>query len=159
FVIGCWLCDGERLYGEKATYSDAERLFKLSRRRLYNIKSTYQRIFTVNGKLGFGHHEKVASLPPDEQKKWLDLAEREGLNDKELGARIKGADPKGRKPRPDKRTQAVAEAFRQLAELCASDNDALTFCEEFLSKAGVTSKLEQARKMSEIGQKERAEMV
>lgn len=160
FLIGHWLCDGERLYGKKKAYADAERIFGKSRRRLYNIASTYQRIFTVNGKLSFGHHEVVASLPADKQKEYLDLAEREGLTDKALSDRIKGVDADGVKgPRPDKRTLAVAESFRLLAELCATDIDALTFCEEFLSRSETTSKLEQARTKRGMGQEERAQSV
>ena len=41
-----------------------------------------------NERLAFGHHTAVAPLPPDEQEKWLAMAEQEELGANELRRRI-----------------------------------------------------------------------
>jgi len=42
-------------------------------------------------KLSFSHHKEVASLPPPEQKDWLERAEREDLTTRELREQIRQA--------------------------------------------------------------------
>lgn len=38
--------------------------------------------------LSFGHHNEIAYLEPEQQKKWLDRAEKEDLTVAELGTQV-----------------------------------------------------------------------
>ena len=76
--IGDWLNYGEKNYPEKwaqaveATEYDQETL-----RKAAWVAASVPR-GTRRDSLPYRHHEVVASLPPDEQKKWLDEAEPAG---------------------------------------------------------------------------------
>ena len=64
-------------YGDVARCASVARAFESLRRR----------------KLSFAHHAEVAALPPEQGDAWLDTAEAEGWNVKDLRAAIREADP------------------------------------------------------------------
>lgn len=75
WLIGDLLNFGEKVYGE--TYAQAEELTGLAPQTLANYSSVCSRIprSRRRSKVNFSLHAEVASMTPDEQKKWLKLSE------------------------------------------------------------------------------------
>lgn len=90
FWCGDWLNYGEARYGEK--YTQAISTTDFAKQTLLNVASISKRVPPERrrGALSFSHHEAVAALPPAEQDRFLDEAERDGLTVKRLRSRIGG---------------------------------------------------------------------
>ncbi len=75
WLIGDLINYGEKVYGE--TYAQAEKLTGLAPQTCANYSSVCSRIprSRRRPKVNFSLHAEVASMKPDEQKKWLRLAE------------------------------------------------------------------------------------
>ena len=68
--------------------------------------------------LTLGHHEAVARLPIEDQDKFLDLAESDGMNVKELRGAIREARPSKRKTKAAiKTTDNAASALQKLIDV------------------------------------------
>jgi hypothetical protein len=78
--IGDWSRYGSPRYGEK--YDAAARITGYDVQSLMNMPYVASRFkfSRRREKLSFSHHAELAALTPDEQERWLDRAEREGLS-------------------------------------------------------------------------------
>lgn len=87
--IGDWLAYGEHTYGEK--YKVAAQVMEHSIQRMANWRWVAGKFETSRRreKLTYTHHELVAALPPKQQDYWLNLAEANDLNTKQLGRAMK----------------------------------------------------------------------
>ena len=96
--IGDWLNYGEQRYGEM--YSQAMEIFGLEYSTMRDYKSVSANIEKSlrNDNLKWSHHKAVAYLEPDEQVKFLNEAEAEGLSVARLRGRIKNYKKQGDKP-------------------------------------------------------------
>lgn len=87
--IGDWINYGERAYGEKyAQAIEATELAYDTLRQYAWVASNVQMLFR-NNKLSWTHHYAVAKCEPDEQRYWLDRAEKEGWSVAELRRMMK----------------------------------------------------------------------
>ncbi len=95
--IGDWINYGERRYGEM--YSQALEETGFTYETLRNDKWVANKIELScrHDNLSFSHHQEVASLPPEAQKRWLDKAEKESLSVRELRHQVK-RNPSGLEP-------------------------------------------------------------
>lgn len=88
FAFGDWLNYGESHFGGESmnTLDPAHYDFHT----LNNFKSVARRVPPSRRRenLTYYHHSTVAKLLPDEQTKWLDEAEREGLSGRALYERV-----------------------------------------------------------------------
>lgn len=100
FWVGDWLNYGERTWGEK--YRDAMDLtgFEYQTLRDYAYVADKVHLSLRNDNLTFEHHKKVAPLEPDEQRKWLKLAEQRGMSTRLLSASIIAGYPLKELPDP-----------------------------------------------------------
>lgn len=82
--VGDWLNYGEAKWGEM--YAQAIEVTGWEYQRLANAKHVSERVqfYLRKENLSWTHHSYVASLPADEQAKWLTLAEEEGWTSREL---------------------------------------------------------------------------
>jgi hypothetical protein len=81
FIIGDWINYGQTRYGEK--YDEAIRTTGLSYETLAVYSHVARRIEVLsrNKNLDFTHHKVVAKCKdPQEQRKWLETAEKENLS-------------------------------------------------------------------------------
>ena len=81
FIVGDWINYGQARYGEK--YNEALRLTGLSYETLAVYSHVARRIefLSRNKNLDFTHHKVVAKVKdPEEQRKWLETAERKNLS-------------------------------------------------------------------------------
>lgn len=87
--IGDWLNYGEGAYGEKYAQALDETGYSYS--TLATDKWVAKKIGLSRRRenLRFSHHREVAGLPPPEQEKWLDKAEKEDLGPKDLRREIR----------------------------------------------------------------------
>ncbi len=90
WYIGDWLNYGEHQYGEK--YAQAAELTGYEPSTLQGFMYVSARVPIVNRRatLSFAHHREVSPLEPEEQKKWLDLADLNKWSRGELRAKMKG---------------------------------------------------------------------
>lgn len=98
--VGDWLKYGETIYGEQAAqatdditdrYDATRRITGLDESQLLHFLSVASKIPSdqrVPG-LRYSHHEKVASLDPDDRAEWLAKARENHWNAKELGQAIR----------------------------------------------------------------------
>lgn len=86
WYIGDLLNYGEKMYGEK--YAQAEAVTGLNKQTLMNYASVCSQIprSRRRANLNYSIHAEVAYLEPDEQKKWLDLAEKNDWKREDLRA-------------------------------------------------------------------------
>lgn len=84
FWLGDLLNFGDRLYGDK--YVEAMEATGLAYDTLSNYASVCRKVAFSRRRenLRFGHHQEVASLEPHLQTEWLDAAEANGWQTKEL---------------------------------------------------------------------------
>lgn len=90
WYIGAWLNYGEHHYGEK--YAQAADLTGYEPSTLQGFQYVEGRV-PVNIRrdgLSFAHHREVSPLEPEEQEKWLALAEKNNWSRGELRAKMKG---------------------------------------------------------------------
>jgi hypothetical protein len=87
--LGDWLNYGEKHYGE--TYTQAIEITGYEYDTLAQFKSVSSRVESCSREqnLSFSHHKAVAPLEPEEQKEYLDIAEKENLSVSKLRDRIK----------------------------------------------------------------------
>lgn len=91
WFIGDWLLHGERAYGEQFVQA-----VEATGRKVQDIKnmmwvSEHVEKSRRRDSLTWSHHAEVASLTPEEQTAWLDVAEAESLNTRELREHIHSA--------------------------------------------------------------------
>lgn len=89
FLVGDYLLYGEHTYGEK--YTQAALLLGLSPQTLANYASIAKRVPPGRRKMGvsFSIHGEVASLPPELQEHWLEVAKNENLTKQEVRDRLR----------------------------------------------------------------------
>ena len=87
-LLGDWINFGEHAYGEK--YKDALAATNLDYQTLANYSYVARKVeFSVRAEnLPFDHHLVVAKLKPEEQKKWLGIAEEQTLGYRRLRTSI-----------------------------------------------------------------------
>jgi hypothetical protein len=87
--VGDWIRYGNARYGEK--YEVAARISGYDVQSLMNMAYVASRfeISRRREKLSFSHHAELAALPPDEQERWLDRAQSEGLSSRRLRAEVR----------------------------------------------------------------------
>ena len=86
--IGDWLRYGNTQYGEK--YTRAAQITGYDTKSLRNMVYVASRFDKDrrHGRLSWSHHAAVASLPAEEQDRWLALAEQERLSVRSLRVEI-----------------------------------------------------------------------
>lgn len=92
WLIGDWLAFGEdRKWGE--TYSDVAQHFGYEVETLYTYASVCRAVKTSMRVevLSFAHHRAVVSLPPEQQRAWLQTAVERKWSSKRLRAEIRAA--------------------------------------------------------------------
>jgi hypothetical protein len=87
--IGDWIRYGNARYGEK--YETAAKLTGYDNHSLRNMAYVASRfeMSRRRDKLSFSHHAELAALAGDEQDRWLDRAELEGLSSRRLRAVVR----------------------------------------------------------------------
>ena len=91
--LGDWVNYGERNYGDM--YAQAMEETGRSNQTLRNcafVARSFE-LYRRRYNLSWSHHQTVASLPLEEQEKWLDLAESEDFSRGELRGRIRNKAP------------------------------------------------------------------
>lgn len=80
FWVGDWINASNAAWGE--TYNLASEITGMKPEVLMNIASVCSKVhFSFrNENLTFTHHVAVSALPPEQQKEWLDRAEKESLS-------------------------------------------------------------------------------
>lgn len=89
WAVSDWWCLGSHRYGERAVAA-AKGIFGYEFGTLMKKGSVARRVETLRRSkvLSFTHHEKVASLAPADQVRWLDTAVREKLTTRQLEQKI-----------------------------------------------------------------------
>ena len=97
--LGDWWHYGAHAYGERKAKVKAKRAFPYAFATLMNWGWVAGKVATSLRReaLSWSHHALIASYPPDEQKKWLDKAEKWEWTVKHLGQKIYEA--------PDRRSE------------------------------------------------------
>jgi hypothetical protein len=89
--LGDWWRNGEHSYGKRKALTTARKTFErgYSFGTLMNYGYVAGRTETSRRReaLKYSHHYEVASLPPEEQDRWLDIAVREKLSVARLRAK------------------------------------------------------------------------
>lgn len=90
FALGDWLNAGEGLYGEQevAQLVDSKTFTYSTLRNYAWVAKSVPPSNRIKG-LDFKFHQLAASLPPTEQKKWLDKAVEKGWTTKEFDEELK----------------------------------------------------------------------
>ena len=101
--LGDWINYGEHEYGEKYAQALSETEFEYQTVQNAAWVCRQVTISLRRENLYFGHHALVASLPPSEQKRWLEKAEAEGWTVKQL-----------RQAQIDEPRKALAAAFQKI---------------------------------------------
>lgn len=88
FWVGDWINFGEKKWGEK--YADAMELTGFEYDTLRDFAWVAKQVQSVvrATNLTFKHHRMVAKLEPEQQARWLHLAEKHGLSSRLLSASI-----------------------------------------------------------------------
>jgi len=95
FWIGDWARFGEKRgftgkYTDPKVYDELEEITGLDRRTIKNYKSIADKTSSRRrDDLGFTHHVEVASLPPEKQEQFLQLASEKKLSTRELREEIR----------------------------------------------------------------------
>jgi hypothetical protein len=91
WCLGDWLVYGEQRFSDR--YRDAIAAVGLDYQTLRNYAWVTRRFELSRRRqcLTFQHHAEVASLPPQHQDEWLDLAERLGWSRNELRKAVRDA--------------------------------------------------------------------
>tara|TARA_R100000027_G_scaffold54802_4_gene43926 strand:+ start:21616 stop:22326 length:711 start_codon:yes stop_codon:yes gene_type:complete len=88
FWVGDWINFGEAKWGEK--YAEAMELtgFEYDTLAIYAYVAKRVELLMRINTLTFNHHRMVAKLPPEQQARWLQAAEKYGLSSRLLSASI-----------------------------------------------------------------------
>jgi hypothetical protein len=141
--IGDWTRYGNAKYGEK--YEEAARITGYDVHTLMNMAYVASRfeISRRREKLSFSHHAELAAFPPNEQERWLNRVEQEGLSVHTLRAQLK------RSARTRRASRSVARADVQAADAKPSGGDPEVVCPEcghqFRAQAGRPPKTSRRR--------------
>jgi hypothetical protein len=98
FWVGDVILTVERIFGDNSPEaSQMEVYFPHTAHTLQNYRWVAHSIPPSRRRagLGFGVHEAVASLPPEDRDHWLDVAEREGWKREEMRGAIRSARERG----------------------------------------------------------------
>jgi hypothetical protein len=119
FWIGDLLVFSERAYGEK--YSQLLDSTDYEYGTLCNISYTAEHVSPAvrRKELTFWHHQEVAALKPDEQKKFLKIAVDQRLTASALRALIKNKAP-SEKP---KKVETFELALKSILKICAANKE------------------------------------
>ena len=98
WAVARWVLWGEARYGER--YAQAVHETGLAEQTILNILSVYRAFPDSRQRetLSFAHHATVAALPPAEQDRLLDLAERSSLSVTALRREVAGLHPRAPAP-------------------------------------------------------------
>lgn len=112
FYLGDLICWGEGRYGDKV-YQAAE-ASGLTEGTLQNYASTCGRVAPERRRegLSFAVHAEVASLRPEEQERWLSLAEDKGYTVKQLRELLRDEGLVAPRPQPQWSDKTGADADR-----------------------------------------------
>ncbi len=90
--VGDWVAFGEKRYGR--TYEEIEQITGLSRGSLWNAAYVSGAVEPSRRRedLSWSHHQEVAKLEPEDQMKWLELAESNSMTVPDLRASIKAGE-------------------------------------------------------------------
>ena len=129
FLLGDALDFGEQAFGEQSAQAidQTRAVMRLAGKTLQNASWIARSIPPQNRKLdtlSFAHHEVVAKLEPEEQAKFLNLAEAEGLTQADLKKQVKAAHPSPKNGKPSNSPVAGNEEV--------TEADALKACETVL---------------------------
>jgi hypothetical protein len=105
---------GEKLFGEEYAQAidNTRKFIRLQTKTISNLMWIAKKVAPTRRRevLSLTHHEIVASLPDDEQESFLALAEKDGLNTKELKEKVREAHPS--KPRSTKSKQTKSSKLK-----------------------------------------------
>ncbi|WP_274383861.1 LmbU family transcriptional regulator [Saccharothrix deserti] len=129
WYLGDWLVFGQDKYTDR--YRRAVEAVGLDYQTLRNYAWIARKFEASRRRPGlpFQHHAEVAALPPEEQDKWLDLAEREGWSRTALRRALRDSRDPGSKvfravmPRVSADTEAV-DRWRRAAMAANADFEA-----------------------------------
>src|SRR4030095_12168181 len=108
FALGDWLCYGEaQPWGDRYTQAASDTGIPEDRLMILKYVSSRVTILVRNKNLKWSFHKEVAKLEPKEQKDWLDRAEKEGWQLKDLRDKLAAAGL--RKARVSHETVPLAE--------------------------------------------------
>ena len=119
FFVGDWANYGELKWGQLKSFAAANGLNYSSLRQYAWVSANVEKSTRVD-KLSWHHHLEVAPLPPEEQKKWLALAVKNGWPVAELRRQIRrskgtiDANQPDHKPLPLGPTEGILEAVSWL---------------------------------------------
>lgn len=90
WYLGDWMAYGYGVWGK--TYEAVAEQYGYKTKTLYEYAYVAANVqFSIrNGKLSFGHHQKVAAMEPDQQIVWLAAAVEHGWTVRQLAAAIDG---------------------------------------------------------------------
>ena len=105
--LGDWIRFGNARYGEK--YELAAKITGYGIHSLMNMAYVASRFENSRRreKLSFSHHAELAALQPDEQERWLDRAEREGLSSHRIRTELRRDGRAARTSRPARRGSSM----------------------------------------------------
>ncbi|MBF8297402.1 MAG: hypothetical protein HW395_59 [candidate division NC10 bacterium] len=115
WAIAAWVLDGERQWGDRATQAACEAT-GLAPQTVLNILSV-ARAFPDSRRreaLSFGHHAALTALPPAEQDRLLDLAEKAALSVTALRREAAGA--RHGRSSPNAPIPPMTRTFEMMAE-------------------------------------------
>ncbi|MDR7492250.1 MAG: LmbU family transcriptional regulator [Armatimonadota bacterium] len=123
--LGDWLLAGEDLYGEEASqalesrYEQGERVTGLAYETLTNYAWVCRQVPPERRRpsLSFSAHAEVASLEPDEQERWLSLAEEQGWSSAELRRALRAERARAESEAPEREEASAGGRPRAMDEL------------------------------------------
>lgn len=121
--LGDWVRYGTGRWGEK--YKEAARITGYDVQSLRNIAYVAGRVEASRRRdnLTWSHHAEISSLDPEEQERWLDLAESERLSVSDLRVELRAArrrsESRAEPPEmPRRRATATSERDADLTVTC-----------------------------------------
>jgi hypothetical protein len=112
--LGDWAAFGERHYGQLKEFADLNELDYGALRNLAWVSSKVE-LSRRRDNLDWSFHQEVAALPPQEQDRWLESAQVEGISKAELRSRIRLA--KGDRCALDRDGPAIKSALKSCEDL------------------------------------------
>lgn len=114
WLLGDWAAFGERKYGQLKEFSDLNELDYGYLRNMAWVSSKIP-VSRRRADLDWSFHQEVAALPPQEQDRWLESAQVEGISKAELRSRIRLA--KGDRCALDRDGPAIKSALKSCEDL------------------------------------------
>jgi hypothetical protein len=120
-----WIGDGlrfgiQKLYIARDRYDEAEAITGLDRQTLRDDAWVAGEVDPSmrRADLSYQHHKAVAPLEPKEQKKWLDMAEKEGLSYRQLREAILAPSTIKKEPRARVIDLKKAKLLKDIGPVC-----------------------------------------